>query len=57
MVDPLIEQLMEALRATHSALRTFSPSVPESEQGWTSFDSDALEAAEAAIAAVEDAVV
>ena len=45
--------LLEALRQAHSALRTFSPNVPEAEQGWTSFDSDTLEAIEAAIAAAE----
>tara|TARA_R110000744_G_C19097875_1_gene533235 strand:- start:295 stop:645 length:351 start_codon:yes stop_codon:yes gene_type:complete len=45
------EAMLEALRAAHSALRTFSPNVPEAEQGWTSFDSDTLEAIEAAIAA------
>ena len=45
--------MLEALRAAHSALRTFSPNVPEAEQGWTSFDSDTLEAIEAAIAAAE----
>ena len=45
--------LLEALRAAHSALRTFSPNVPEAEQGWTSFDSDTLEAIEAALAAAE----
>ena len=45
--------MKEALREAHSALRTFSPNVPEAEQGWTSFDSDTLEAIEAALAAAE----
>ena len=47
------EVMVEALREAHSALRTFSPNVPEAEQCWTSFDSDTLEAIEAALAAAE----
>jgi len=43
------DALVAAMRHAHQSLRTFSPYVPEDEQGWTSFDSDALEVIEKAL--------
>src|SRR5262245_3305527 len=51
---PLLEQAREVLRATYNALRTFSPHVPQSEQGWTTSDSEALEAARTLLATLEE---
>lgn len=36
------QELVDACIALTNALRTFSPNVPECEQGWTSYDEDAL---------------
>ena len=43
------DALVAALEACQIALRTHSPNVPEDEQGWTSYDEAALEAAFAAL--------
>ena len=45
--------LIDALIHAHQSLRTFSPAVPQDEQGWTSFDSDALAVIEEALATLE----
>ena len=45
--------LIDALIHAHQSLRTFSPAVPQDEQGWTSFDSDALTVIEEALEQVE----
>lgn len=45
--------LIDALIYAHQSLRTFSPAVPQDEQGWTSFDSDALAVIEEALASLE----
>ena len=48
-----ISQLEQALETCQIALRTHSPNVPEDEQGWTSYDEAALEAAFAALEAAK----
>ena len=45
--------LIDALIHAHQSLRTFSPAVPQDEQGWTSFDSDALAVIEEALEQVK----
>ena len=47
------DALVAALEACQIALRTHSPNVPEDEQGWTSYDEAALEAAFAALEAAK----
>ena len=47
------DALVAALEACQIALRTHSPNVPEDEQGWTSYDEEAIEAANAALEQVK----
>ena len=47
------DALVAALEACQIALRTHSPNVPEDEQGWTSYDEEAIEAAPAALEQVK----
>ena len=49
-----LQKIEKAARAGYCSLRTFSPYVPEEEQGWTSYDSDALEALCAALDGEEE---
>ncbi len=47
------DALVAALEACQIALRTHSPNVPEDEQGWTSYDEEAIEAATEALEQVK----
>ena len=48
-----VAELLEAAKAAHTSLRTFSDHVPENEKQWVSSDDDALKTLEQAIAKCE----
>ena len=47
------DALVAALKGCLIALRTHSPNVPEDEQGWTSYDEEAIDAATEALEQVK----